>query len=121
LVDFCMFLGGRSKHDDFVIACAPPPPPPSSSSLFTYLACPTIACHVLLGHHGWLIVTFKGGQRLECAFYCNPWVAGQLPGLKLCMHASFFNKTAPATKKVTNCDCQGMLKVILHALMFTKL
>jgi hypothetical protein len=37
------------------------------------------------------------------------------------MHASFFDKTAPAPKKATNRDCQGMLKVIQHALMVTKL
>jgi hypothetical protein len=36
------------------------------------------------------------------------------------MHASFFNKTAPAAKKATNCNRQGMLKVIQHALMVTK-
>jgi hypothetical protein len=93
----------------------------SSSSPFTYLARPTIACPVLLGHHGWLIVTFEGGWRGESAFYCNHWIAGQLPGHKLCMHASFFDKTAPATKKATNRDCHGMLKVILHALMVAKL
>jgi hypothetical protein len=100
---------------------APPPPLPSSSSPFTYLACPTIACHILLGHHGWLIVTFKGGQRGECAFHRNCWVTGWLPGHKFCVHASFFDKTAPATKKATNHDRQGMLKVILHALRVTKL
>jgi hypothetical protein len=37
------------------------------------------------------------------------------------MHASFFNKTAPAVKKSTNRDRQGMLKVIQHALMVAKL
>ncbi len=58
LVDCCMFMGGRSKRDDFVIARAPPPLP-SSSSPFTYLACPTIARHILLDHHGWLIVILR--------------------------------------------------------------
>jgi hypothetical protein len=33
----------------------------------------------------------------------------------------FFDKTAPATKKATNRNCHGMLKVILHALMVAKL
>jgi hypothetical protein len=37
------------------------------------------------------------------------------------VHASFFNKTAPAAKKATNHDHQGMLKVIQHALMVAKL
>jgi hypothetical protein len=37
------------------------------------------------------------------------------------MHTSFFDKTAPATKKATNCNRQGMLKVILHALTVAKL
>jgi hypothetical protein len=37
------------------------------------------------------------------------------------MHASFFDKNAPAAKKATNHDRQGMLKVIQHALMVTKL
>jgi hypothetical protein len=37
------------------------------------------------------------------------------------MHVSFFDKTAPAAKKTTNCDCQGMLKVIQHALTVAKL
>ncbi len=96
------------------------PPPLCSSSLFTYLAQPTIARHILLGHHGWLIVIFKGGWREECAFYCNSWVAGWSPGRKLCVHASFFDKTAPAAKKATNHNRQGMLKV-QHALMVTKL
>jgi hypothetical protein len=68
-----------------------------------------------------LIVIFWSGWRGECAFYCNRWVAGQLPGRKLCMHASFFNKTAPAGKKSTNSDRQDMLKVIQHALTVTKL
>jgi hypothetical protein len=45
-------------------------------------------------------------------------VAGDI---KLCVHASFFDKNAPAAKKATNCDCQGMLKVIQHALMVAKL
>jgi hypothetical protein len=98
LVNCCMFMGWRSKHDDFVIACAPPPPL-SSSSPSTYLACPTIVRHALLGHHGWLIVIFKGGWKGECAFYHNRLVAGQSPGCKLCMHASFFDKTAPTAKK----------------------
>jgi hypothetical protein len=31
------------------------------------------------------------------------------------------NKTAPASKKATNRNCQGMLKVIQHALMVAKL
>jgi hypothetical protein len=122
MVDCCMFMGGRSKRDDFVIARTPPPPSPrSSSSLFTYLACPTIACHVLLDHHGWLIVIFNGGWRGECAFYPNHWVTGWSPGCKLCVHAGFFDKTAPAAKKGTNCDHQGMLKVIQNALMVAKL
>jgi hypothetical protein len=34
---------------------------------------------------------------------------------------SFFDKTAPAAKKATNHDHQGMLKVIQHALMVAKL
>jgi hypothetical protein len=76
-----------------------PPPLLSSSSPFTYLAHPTIARHDLLGHHGWLIVIFKDGWRVECVFYCNRWVAGWLLGCKLCVHASFFDKTAPAAKK----------------------
>jgi hypothetical protein len=37
------------------------------------------------------------------------------------MHASFFDKTAPASKKATNRDRQGMLKVIQHALTVAKL
>jgi hypothetical protein len=37
------------------------------------------------------------------------------------MHASFFNKTAPAAKKATHCDRQGLLKVIQHALTVAKL
>jgi hypothetical protein len=37
------------------------------------------------------------------------------------MHASFFEKTAPAAKKATNCDPQGVLKVIQHALRVAKL
>jgi hypothetical protein len=37
------------------------------------------------------------------------------------MHARFFDKTAPAAKKATNGNCQGMLKVIEHALTITKL
>jgi hypothetical protein len=69
------------------------------TSPFTYLARPTIACHILLDHHGWLIVVFKGGQRGECGFYRNRWVAGRLPGRKSCVHASFFDETAPAAKK----------------------
>jgi hypothetical protein len=93
-----------------------PPFPPSSLSPFTYLACPTIACHVLLDHHGWLIVIFKGGWRGECAFYCNHWVASWLLGRKLCVHVSFFDKTAPAAKKATNRDHQGMLKYELMAI-----
>jgi hypothetical protein len=32
----------------------------------------------------------------------------------------FFNKTAPATEKEKNCDRQGMLKVIQHALTVAK-
>ena len=76
-----------------------PPLLPSSSSPFTYLARPTIARHVLLDHHGWLIVIFQDGWRGECTFYCNFWVASGLPGHKLCMHASFFNITAPDAKK----------------------
>jgi hypothetical protein len=55
-----MFMAGRSQRNDFAIACTPPPLPPSASP-FTYLACPTIACHVFLDHHGWLIVIFKDG------------------------------------------------------------
>jgi hypothetical protein len=116
-----MFMGGRNKCDEFIIACAPPPPLPTSSSPFTYLAHPTIARHVLLGHHGWLIVIFKSGWREECAFYCNCWITGRLLGRKLCVHASIFRKTAPAAKKATNRDRQGMLKVIQHVLMVAKL
>jgi hypothetical protein len=37
------------------------------------------------------------------------------------MHACFFDKTAPAAKKATNCDLQAMLKVIQHALTVAKL
>jgi hypothetical protein len=37
------------------------------------------------------------------------------------VHTSFFNKTAPAAKKATNSACQGMLKMIQHALMVAKL
>jgi hypothetical protein len=93
-------FGWASKHDFFFIACTPPPPPaPSSSSPLTYLACPTIARHVLLDHHGWLIVIFKGGWRGDCAFYCNCWVVGWLPGHKLCVPASFLTKLLLLQKK----------------------
>jgi hypothetical protein len=37
------------------------------------------------------------------------------------VHASFFNKTAPAAKKATNHNRQDMLKVIQYALMVAKL
>jgi hypothetical protein len=37
------------------------------------------------------------------------------------VHASFFNKTAPAAKKATNRNPQGMLKVIQHAQTVAKL
>jgi hypothetical protein len=37
------------------------------------------------------------------------------------MHASFFDKTAPAAKKATNRNRQGMLKVIQCALAVAKL
>jgi hypothetical protein len=37
------------------------------------------------------------------------------------VHASFFDKTAPAEKKATNRNHQGILKVIQHALMVAKL
>jgi hypothetical protein len=37
------------------------------------------------------------------------------------VHASFFDKTAPAAKKTTNRNHQGMLKVIQHALTVAKL
>jgi hypothetical protein len=37
------------------------------------------------------------------------------------VHVSLFDKTAPAAKKATNHDCQGMLKVIQHALTVAKL
>jgi hypothetical protein len=49
------------------------------------------------------------------------WVAGWLLGRKLCVHASFFDKTALAAKKATNRDCQGISKVFQHALMVAKL
>jgi hypothetical protein len=68
-----------------------------------------------------LIIIFKDGWRGECAFYCNCWVAGWLLGHKLCVHASFFDKTAPAAIKATNYNHQGMLKVIQHALTDAKL
>ncbi len=97
LIVVCLWVGGARAM--ILSSLALPPPPPSSSSSFTYLACPTITRHILLGHHGWLIVIFKGGQRGECAFYRNHWVAGWLPGRKLCVHATFFDKTAPAAKK----------------------
>jgi hypothetical protein len=45
----------------------------------------------------------------------------ELQGRKLCVRAIFFDKTAPAAKKSTNHDHQGMLKVIQHALMVAKL
>jgi hypothetical protein len=48
-------------------------------------------------------------------------VAGWLLGRKLWVPASFFNKTAPAAKKATHHDHQGMLKVIQHALTVDKL
>jgi hypothetical protein len=51
---------------------------------------------------------------------CNCWVAAWLLGRKLCVHASFFDKTTPAAKKATNHDRQGILKVIQHALTVTK-
>jgi hypothetical protein len=50
---------------------------------------------------------------VECAFYRNHWVAA--------VNVSFSDKTAPAAKKATNHDRQGMLKVIQHALTVTKL
>jgi hypothetical protein len=121
LIFVYLWVGGASALILSSLTLPPPPPPPSSSSPFTYLACPTIAHHVLLDHHGWLIVIFKGGRRGECAFYPNCWVAGQSLGCKLCVHASFFDKRAPAAKKATNRDCQGMLKVIQHALSVAKL
>jgi hypothetical protein len=38
------------------------------------------------------------------------------------MHAfKFFDKTAPAEKKATNHNCQGMLKVFQYALTAAKL
>jgi hypothetical protein len=37
------------------------------------------------------------------------------------LHASFFDKTAPAAKKAANRDRHGMLKVIQHAPMVAKL
>jgi hypothetical protein len=37
------------------------------------------------------------------------------------VHVKFFDKTAPAAKKATNRDRQGILKVIQHALMVAKL
>jgi hypothetical protein len=37
------------------------------------------------------------------------------------VHVSFFDKTAPAAKKGTNRNRQGMLKVIQHALTVAKL
>jgi hypothetical protein len=54
-------------------------------------------------------------------FYRNRWVGGWSPGRKLCVHASFFDKTAPAAKKATNRDRQGMFKVIQHTLTVAKL
>jgi hypothetical protein len=36
------------------------------------------------------------------------------------MHESFLDKTAPAAKKATNRNHQGMLTFIQHALMVTK-
>ncbi len=77
--------------------------------------------HVLLNHHGWLIVIFEVDWRGECAFYCNRCIAGWLPVRKLCAHASFFDITAPAAKKATNRNRQGMLKVIQHTLTVAKL
>jgi hypothetical protein len=79
----------------------------SSSSPFTYIAHPTIARHVLLDHHGWLIVIFKSGRGGECALKCHCWVAGWSPGRKLCVHASFFDKTAPAAKKSNKPQLSG--------------
>jgi hypothetical protein len=115
-----MFMGGQSKHNDFVIAHAPPPPAVFLISLYL----PFLPHHCPPPPPGlpWLVdCYYYGGWRGECAFYCNHWVAGWLPGRKLCVHVSFFNKTAPAARKATNRDCQGMLKVIQHALMVAKL
>ena len=119
LIVVCLWVGGASPIILSSLALSPPFPP-SSLSPFTYLACPTIACHVLLDHHGWFIIFLKGSRRGECAFYCYRWVAGWSPGRKLCMHASYFDITAPAAKNPTNRDCQGMLKVIQHALTVAK-
>jgi hypothetical protein len=88
LIVVCLWVGGASA---MILSSLALPPPLSSSPPFTYLASPTIACHVLLDHHGWLIVIIKGGWRGKCAFYCNCLVAGWLLGQKLCVHASFFS------------------------------
>jgi hypothetical protein len=64
-----------------------------------------------------VIVIFKGGRRGEYTFYRNRWVAGRSLGRKF----KFSNITAPAAKKATNRDRQGMLKVIQHARAVAKL
>ncbi len=52
LVDCCMFMGGRSKRNYVVIACAPPfPPRPSSASPITNHTFPPNSHHNLQGHH----------------------------------------------------------------------
>jgi hypothetical protein len=99
-----------------------PPPPPAIFLISLYLPCSPHHCLPHPPGSPWLVdYYFKGSWRGECAFYCNLWVAGWLPGRKSCVHVSFFDKTAPAAKKATNRNHQGMLKVIQHALMVVKL
>ncbi len=54
------------------------PPPPSSPSPLTSLACPSIAHHILPGHHCWLIVNFKGPQSKRRNFVIAVVLAGFL-------------------------------------------
>ncbi len=82
------------------------PFPPSSPSPFTSLACPSIACHVLLGHHHQLIVIFKGRWSERC------WMGGGGFGVSVCekLQAMLFLNVCtiswPGTIYKTNCFIQ---------------
>ncbi len=119
LIVVCLWVGGAST---MILSLLALPPPPSIFLTSLYLPCLPHHCPPCPPGSPWLIdCYFKNGWRGECAFYCNRLVTGRSPGHKLCVHASFFDKTTPATKKATNRDHQGMLKVIQHTLTVAKL
>jgi hypothetical protein len=92
----------------------------------TYLGglqhCPTIAHHILLDHHGCLILLFLRvvGEGSVCSIAIVGLLVG-CQGIKYTCMEVFLKKPLLLQKKPTDRDRQGMLKVIQHALKVAKL